>query len=86
MKTTLSAISIAVALAARLISAQAEAAEMYDSGTDPHSVVGTSGLHNPNNSGDRTTGLHNPYNSADRYAGPDGFSLPGWAQLKGPIE
>jgi hypothetical protein len=66
MKTTTKALAIALALAARLVSVQAQAAEFYSSSTDPHSVVKQSGLYSP----------------TDRYSAPDGFPLSGWAQLK----
>jgi hypothetical protein len=66
MKTTTKALAIALALAARLVSAQAQAAEVYSTSTDPHSAVNQSGLYSP----------------SDRYSGPDGFPLSGWAQLK----
>ena len=66
MKTTTKALAIALALSARLVSAQAQAAEFYGSSTDPHAAVNQSGLYSP----------------SDRYAAPDGFPLSGWAQLK----
>ena len=66
MKTTSKALAIALALAARLISVQAQAAEFYDSSTDPRAAVNQSGLYSP----------------SDRYSTPDGFPLSGWAQLK----
>ena len=66
MKITTKALAIALALAARLVSVQAQAAEFNASSTDPRSAVNQSGLYNP----------------SDRYSSPDGFPLAGWAQLK----
>ena len=66
MKTTTKALAIALALTARLISVQAQAAEFNDSSTDPHAAVKQSGFYNP----------------SDNYPAPDGFPLSGWAQLK----
>ena len=66
MKTTTKALAIALALPARLVSVEAQAAEFYGTSTDPHSAVNQSGLYSP----------------SDRYAAPDGFPLTGWAQLK----
>jgi hypothetical protein len=66
MKITTKALAIALALSARLVSAQAHAAEFYGSSTDPHAAVNQSGLYSP----------------TDRYSAPDGFPLSGWAQLK----
>lgn len=66
MQTTTKALAIALALAARLVAVQAHAAEFDRSTADPHSAVNQSGLYSP----------------SDHYAGPDGYPLPGWAQLK----
>lgn len=67
MKTTTKTLAIALALAARLVSVQAHAAQLDGStAVDPHSAVNQSGLYSP----------------SDHYAGSDGFPLPGWAQLK----
>lgn len=66
MNTTTKGLAIALAMAARLVTVQAQAAEFYGSTTDPHSAVNQSGLYSP----------------SDRYSAPDGFPLGGWAQLK----
>ena len=66
MNTTTKTLAIALALAARIVSVQAHAAEFYGSNADPHTTVNQSGLYSP----------------SDRYSAPDGFPLPGWAQLK----
>jgi len=66
MKTTTKALAIALALAARLVSVQAQAAEFYGANTDPHAAVNQSGLYSP----------------SDSHSAPDGFPLSGWAQLK----
>ena len=76
MTTKLNALAIALALSARLVASQAHAADFsYDSstGNNPHASVNISGL-------------YSPYNPADQYAGPNGFPLPGWSQLKEPLE
>ena len=66
MKTSTQALAIALALSARLVSVQAQAAEFYGSSTDPHAAVKQGGLYSP----------------SDRYSTSNGFPLSGWAQLK----
>lgn len=66
MKTTTKALATAFALAIRLVSAEAQAAEFYGSSSDPHSAISQTGLYDP----------------SDRYSTPEGFPLSGWAQLK----
>ncbi len=66
MKTMAKVLAIVLALAARLVPVQAQAAEFTNSSVDPRSAVHQSGLYSP----------------TDNYTGPDGFPLPGWAQLK----
>ena len=66
MKSIVKVLAIVLALAARLASVQAQAADFASSSVDPRSAVHQSG----------------PYSPTDNYTGSAGFPLPGWAQLK----
>lgn len=76
MQTKLNALAIALALSARLVASQAHAADFsYGSSTGNDSRASVN-----------ISGLYSPYNPADQYTGPNGFPLPGWSQLKEPLE